>query len=93
MRQKLTDSPNKNIPARTVKTAPIPPHTAYAVPISMPFSPLMALNSRNILIETLTRKDKSHSMDSFPVEQDIFSKLKANAASNNPPMIRKIQFM
>jgi len=33
MRQKLTGSLNKKIPINTVPTAPMPVHTAYAVPI------------------------------------------------------------
>lgn len=44
-------------------------------------------------METLMRKDKNHITAVLPVLTDTLSRLKAKTASNNPPTIRKIQFI
>lgn len=87
--QKLTGSLNTRMPIKTVPTAPIPVHTAYAVPIG---SVWVAFISSNILRVRETRKPPYHQYTSFPVASFAFPKQEAKPTSNKPAMIKIIQF-
>ena len=63
MRQKVTGSWKKNIPARTVPTAPIPVHTGYAIPIGRV---CVAFASSDILMTENNRNPPIHSHHSRP---------------------------
>lgn len=88
--QKLMGSLKKKIPIKTVPTAPIPVHTAYAVPIGKVW---VAFISRSILI---VREIKNPANQKYIVVPDVsftFPKQDANATSNNPATIKIIQFI
>lgn len=89
-RQKSVDSLNKNIPIRAVPTAPIPVHTAYAVPIGRV---CMARNKSIMLRVRHTRNPVSQSAAVVPVFSFALPRQVVNPISKSPAMISIIQFM
>ena len=89
IRQKVTGSRKKNIPSIDVPTAPIPVHTAYAVPIGIVW---VALINKIILIIRATTNPPYQRVASTPAASLALPRQKANAVSNNPATIRIIQF-
>lgn len=88
--QKLTGSLKKKIPINTVPTAPIPVHTAYAVPIG---KVCVALMSSSILMVREIRKPANQKYIVVPEVSFTFPRHEANATSNNPAIIKMIQFI
>ena len=89
-RQKVAGSLKKNIPTTTVPTAPIPVHTAYAVPIG---NVCDALYNRYILIERQIKNPLIHSSCVLPVVPFALPRQVANAVSKRPAMMRSSQFI
>lgn len=89
-RQKCTGSLNIQIPSNAVPTAPIPVHTAYAVPIGRVW---VALYRRAILMAREARKPISHQVAVVPVENFALPRQNAKPTSNNPAIIRISQFI
>ena len=90
IRKKVAGSLNTKMPINTVPTAPIPVHTAYAVPIG---SVCVAFIKSIILIDKVIKKPAYHKYISFPVASLAFPKQNANATSNRPAKIKIIKFM
>ena len=90
IRQKFVGSLKIKIPTRTVPTAPIPVHTAYAVPIG---NVCDALNNKNILIARHTKKPSSHNIVVAPVLSLALPKQVAKPISKNPPITSNTQFI
>lgn len=88
--QKSVGSLNKIIPMITVPTAPIPVHTAYAVPIG---NDNVARYNKNMLMERQTKKPVIHQADVDPVVSLAFPKQVAKPISKKPAMIKRIQFI
>lgn len=88
--QKSEGSLKKKIPISTVPTAPIPVHTAYAVPNG---SVCVARYKRYMLKVRLIKKPASHQADVVPVVAFAFARQEVNPTSNRPAIIRIIQFM
>jgi hypothetical protein len=88
--QKPAGSLNISMPTSTVPTAPIPVHTAYAVPMGKLW---VALIKRIMLTDKARRKAAYHRYIAFPVCSLAFPKQKAKATSNNPAIIKTIQFI
>jgi hypothetical protein len=73
-RLKAADSPNSTIPINTVPTAPMPVHTAYAVPsgrlrVATPTSP--KLNTIMVAVATDGHRRVNHSEYFSPMENPI----------------------
>ena len=90
MRQKSAGSLKNKIPIKAVPTAPIPVHTAYAVPIG---SFCVAFTRRIILTARHSRNPAYHPMAVEPLLSLAFPKHAANATSNRPAIIKMIQFI
>ena len=88
--QKLTGSLNINMPINAVPTAPIPVHTAYAVPIG---SVWVAFMSNNILTVNEIKNPPYHTYTALPVASLAFPKQDANATSKSPAIIKIIQII
>ncbi len=88
-RQKVAGSLNTIIPISTVPTAPMPVHTAYAVPIGIT---CVTLTSKYILMAKQIRKPMYQYMDSVPAVSFALPKQVAKTTSNNPAITNKIQF-
>jgi hypothetical protein len=88
--QKAAGSLKTKIPTKTVPTAPIPVHTAYAVPMGKTW---VALYSKTILIERHTKKPSIQYVDTIPLVSLALPKHDANPTSKNPAMTNKIQFI
>lgn len=88
--QKLTGSLKKKIPVKTVPTAPIPVHTAYAVPIGKVW---VALISRSMLTVKEIKKPANQKYMAVPLVSFTFPRHDAKATSNNPAIIKIIQFI
>src|SRR3954471_523113 len=88
--QKSAGSLNTKIPIKAVPMAPIPVQTAYAVPIG---SVCVALINNNILMVNETKNPPYHRYISLPVVSFAFPKQEAKATSNNPAIIKMIQFI
>lgn len=87
--QKVAGSLKTRIPTITLPTAPIPVHTAYAVPIGNSF---VALTKSNMLID---RQNKNPPYQNHMVVPDVslaFPRQAANATSNKPAIMSRIQF-
>ena len=89
MRQKVAGSLNIKIPTKTLPTAPIPVHTAYAVPIG---SSLVTFTNNTILIVRHTRNPIYHNHIVVPEVSLAFPKQLAKPTSNKPATINRIQF-
>lgn len=89
-RQKEVGSLKTKIPTNTVPTAPIPVHTAYAVPKG---KVCVALVSKYILIKVHITKPAYHKYKAVPVVSLVFPKQKVKATSNSPATINTIQFI
>lgn len=87
--QKPAGSLKTNIPISAVPTAPMPVHTAYAVPIGRV---CVAFTSRTILQVNAKRNPAYHMYIVVPVVSFAFARHDANATSNNPATINIIQF-
>lgn len=68
----------------------MPVHTAYAVPIG---NVKEALYKRNILILKQTKKPIIQKIEVFPEVSLALPKQDANPTSNNPAIIKRIQFI
>src|SRR5688572_30407762 len=88
--QKSAGSLKKIIPIRTVPTAPIPVHTAYAVPMG---SVCVALYSKTMLIERQTKNPVIHQMELLPDVSRALPRQVANPTSNKPAIIKRNQFI
>ncbi len=89
--QKLVGSLKKNIPTKTVPTAPIPVHTAYAVPKG---SCWVALTNNVMLISKNMQNAEYHKYSlALLVASFAFPKLKVKPTSHNPAIINMIQFI
>jgi hypothetical protein len=88
--QKLMGSLNTRMPINAVPIAPMPVHTAYAVPIGRL---CVALTNSTILMVNEIKNPPYHQYTSFPVASFALPKHDANATSNNPATINMIQFM
>ena len=88
--RKETGSLNRKIPVRTVPTAPIPVHTAYAVPMG---SVCVAFTNKIILILSVTRNPAYHKYISIPALSLALPRQEANPTSNKPAIIKIIQFI
>jgi hypothetical protein len=88
--QKVAGSLKNKIPIKTVPTAPIPVHTAYAVPMGMV---LVAFINNNMLIDKATKKPVYHHKDVLPVVSLAFPRQDAKATSSNPATIKIIKFI
>lgn len=87
---KVAGSLKTKIPTSAVPTAPMPVHTAYAVPIG---SDCVAFTSNTMLMQSATRKPMYHQYISRPVVSFAFPKQKAKATSKSPAIIRNTQFI
>ncbi len=87
MRQKVAGSLKTKIPNKTVPTAPMPVHTAYAVPIGSVF---VVFIKRSILIERQTTNARNHHTDSFPCVLLALAKHAAKPTSKRPAIIKYI---
>ena len=90
MRKKVAGSLNTNIPTNTVPTAPIPVHTAYAVPIG---NVCVAFTNSIMLIPSATKKPTYHRYISLPVVSLALPKQKAKTTSKRPAIINSAQFI
>lgn len=90
IRKKVAGSLNTNIPTSTVPTAPIPVHTAYAVPIG---NVCVAFTNSIILMASVTKKPTYHMYISLPVVSFALPKQKAKATSKRPAIINSAQFI
>lgn len=88
--QKSAGSLNMTIPTKTVPTAPIPVHTAYAVPIG---NSCVALRSNNMLIARQIINPPYQYVAIIPVDSFAIPRQAAKPTSNRPAMINKIQFI
>lgn len=88
--QKLSGSLKNRIPTITVPTAPIPVHTAYAVPIG---KVCVAFIKSNILMVKAIKNPAYHPYMVIPDVAFALPKQKANVTSNNPAIISIIQFI
>lgn len=88
-RQKLAGSLKNKIPTNTVPTAPIPVHTAYAVPMG---KVCVAFIKSNMLMVRDTKNARYQNTTAFPVTSFAFARQAAKATSNKPAMIKMIQF-
>ena len=89
IRQKVAGSLKNRMPMSAVPTAPMPVHTAYAVPIG---SAWLAFTSNTMLMMSDTKKPAYHPYISFPLDSFALARHDANATSNNPATINMIQF-
>ncbi len=90
IRHKFTGSLKKIIPIITVPTAPIPVHTAYAVPIGKCSKDLI---KKYILATMQIAKEVYHKYISLPVVSFALPKLDAKPTSNKPAITKKIQLI
>lgn len=86
----VAGSLNTKMPINAVPTAPMPVHTAYAVPMGNVW---VAFTSKTMLMVSETRKPAYHTYISFPVVSLALPKHEANATSNSPAITRMIQFI
>lgn len=86
--QKDAGSLNINIPTSTVPTAPIPVHTAYAVPKG---KCCVALISKNMLMNKLKANPPYHATLVTPSDSFALPKQKVKPTSNKPPIIKNNQ--
>ena len=89
-RQNVAGSLKMKIPTNTVPTAPIPVHTAYAVPIG---NSCVALYNNSMLIERQTKNPAIHHVAVIPDVSLAFPRQDANPTSNKPAIINSIQLM
>lgn len=78
------------MPISVVPTAPIPVHTAYAVPIGRFW---IAFIRSSILTVRHITNPTYHKYIEVPVVSFAFARQEANATSNNPAKINTIQFI
>ena len=88
-RQKVAGSLNTKIPKSTLPTAPIPVQTAYAVPMG---NSLVTLTNKSMLMDKQNKNPTYHDHMVIPVVSLALPRQVAKATSNNPAMIRRIQF-
>ena len=87
--QKDAGSLKTKIPTKTVPAAPIPVHTAYAVPIG---KLCVAFISNPMLIQSAMTNPAYHTYITFPVVSFAFPRQNAKHTSNSPAIIKIIQF-
>src|SRR5690606_33496054 len=89
-RHNVAGSLKKIMPTSTVPTAPMPVHTAYAVPSG---SVCVALTSKAMLAVRHTRKLPYHQNASMPVDAFALPRLVVKPTSNKPAITKIIQFI
>ena len=88
--QKVAGSLKITIPIIADPTAPIPVHTAYAVPMG---SVCVAFSNKPMLMINAIKKPRYQKYTILPVAVLALPRHAANAISNKPPIINRIQFM
>ena len=86
----VAGSLNTIIPKTAVPTAPIPVHTAYAVPMG---KVCVAFTSNTILITNAIKKPKYHKTASLPVVSLALPRQNAKPVSNKPAITKTTQFI
>ncbi len=89
IRQKVAGSLKTNIPTKTMPTAPMPVHTAYAVPIG---NVCEALYKSAILMIRQNKNPKRYNVETIPLVSFALPRQKAKPVSNKPAIINKTQF-
>ena len=88
--QKSAGSLKNIMPTIAVPTAPIPVHTAYAVPIG---KVCVALYNNNMLSVRLIKKPITHIVDIIPLVIFALPRQVVKPISNRPAIISIIQFI
>lgn len=89
-RRKVAGSQNTSMPTKAVPTAPMPVHTAYAVPMG---SVCVAFIKSAMLMMSAKANPPYQRYISEPVVSFALPKQKAKATSNSPAMTNVIQFI
>jgi len=89
-RQKEAGSLKTKIPTKAVPTAPIPVHTAYAVPKGRCWETFI---SRDILIKVQSKKPPYHRYIVVPCVSFPLPRQKVKATSKKPAIISKSQYI
>ena len=88
--QKSAGSLKMKMPTSTVPTAPMPVHTAYAVPMG---SVSVTLYNKYMLMERQIKNPAIHKMEVVPDVSLALPRQVAKPISNKPAMMSKNQFM
>lgn len=89
-RRNVAGSLKTKMPNNTVPAAPMPVHTAYAVPMG---KVCVALINNTMLKTKATRKPPYHNIISVPVDVFALPRQNAKTVSNIPAIIKMIQFI